>query len=115
MKYLCFIILASLLIAINVFPHGCSDSVASGQWYEHIKTKERIKILDIGLPEEILAKHREQLKTELGDSLFAVTVLDYDSTKYAKVKCFMYNKSEKGYWLFIKPIEILKEDYIKIK
>lgn len=86
-----------------------------GNWYENIQTKERIKVLDIGLPKDIILRHREKVNSVLGDSLLAITVLDYDSTKYADVECFMYYKSGNRNWLAIKPIEILNQDYLRIK
>ena len=104
-----------ILFLVLIFLFSCKNKVEIGSWYENIKSKERIKILDIGLPKDILSRHHQRLKSEFGDSLISITFLDYDSTKYSNVVCFVYNKSEKGYWLAIKPIETLDQDFLKIK
>jgi hypothetical protein len=111
MKYLLFISLFAMIFLI-----GCS-SPKSGDWYENIETRERIKIESIGT-----GKIEHTVLKELADTMNKVTpcmiVLGGHSSD-SLIICFTYSKKERisGHIFivyYIRPIDELKTDYLKI-
>jgi hypothetical protein len=106
-----------LFLLLTVFLIGCS-SPKVGDWYEHNGTKGRIKIFSIGMgykEREFCVKFQKDINK---DRVFML-VIGGNSSDSLK-ECFTYSTYEYAqgktwYVWYIRPVDLLKEDYRKIE
>jgi hypothetical protein len=102
------VVLITLLSIIAVCLIGCSNNSKIGTLYENIKTKERIKIEFTGTEKEIY-KHLKA--TYGGKKYFGIIFTGLPR----ETECFGFEIEINGLPYYkIKPIESLKNDYIKL-